>query len=180
MAAGATPARLWAWPRRVGVATSEGGAVGGAGALPAAAAMGAEGPRSAALLPVLPVQPPLLLLLAAAAALLGCLWARSARRSPQPPLLAGGPRLRSFLRRHCPAVGEPFRPTAWCCGGRLQTVSRALLQSRPRVGYRRWGGMGSGWVGLGRVGSGRVGLGAGTGRGETGTGVVTGGNRAGG
>eukprot|EP00076_Gallus_gallus_P019979 XP_015140513.1 protein ABHD1 isoform X3 [Gallus gallus] len=134
MAAGATPARLWAWPRRVGVATSEGGAVGGAGALPAAAAMGAEGPRSAALLPV---QPPLLLLLAAAAALLGCLWARSARRSPQPPLLAGGPRLRSFLRRHCPAVGEPFRPTAWCCGGRLQTVSRALLQSRPRVGYRR-------------------------------------------
>ena len=170
MAAGATPARLWAWPRRVGVATSEGGAVGGVGALPAAAAMGAEGPRSAALLPVLPVQPPLLLLLAAAAALLGCLWARSARRSPQPPLLAGGPRLRSFLRRHCPAVGEPFRPTAWCCGGRLQTVSRALLQSRPRVGYRRWGGMGSG----------RVGLGAGTGRGETGTGVVTGGNRAGG
>ena len=167
MAAGATPSRLWAWPRRVGVATSEGGAVGGVGALPAAAAMGAEGPRSAALLPV---QPPLLLLLAAAAALLGCLWARSARRSPQPPLLAGGPRLRSFLRRHCPAVGEPFRPTAWCCGGRLQTVSRALLQSRPRVGYRRWGGMGSG----------RVGLGAGTGRGETGTGVVTGGNRAGG
>ena len=151
MAAGATPARLWAWPRRVGVATSEGGAVGGAGALPAAAAMGAEGPRSAALLPV---QPPLLLLLAAAAALLGCLWARSARRSPQPPLLAGGPRLRSFLRRHCPAVGEPFRPTAWCCGGRLQTVSRALLQSRPRVGYRRWGGMGSGRVGSGRIRSG--------------------------
>ncbi|XP_031451759.1 protein ABHD1 [Phasianus colchicus] len=125
MAADATPARLWAGPRR-----------GRGRAVPAAAAMGTEGPRGAALLPLLPVPSPLLLLLAAAAALLGCLWARSPRRSPQPPLLAGGPGLRSFLRRHCPAVREPFRPTAWCCGGRLQTVSRALLQSRPHVGYR--------------------------------------------
>ncbi|OXB55568.1 hypothetical protein ASZ78_005117 [Callipepla squamata] len=95
--------------------------------------MGEGGPRGSALLPL---SPPLLLLLAAAAALLGCLWARSPRRSLLPPVLAGGPRLRSFLRRHCPAVREPFRPTAWCCGGRLQTVGRALLQSRPRFGYR--------------------------------------------
>ncbi|XP_066851378.1 protein ABHD1 isoform X1 [Anser cygnoides] len=83
-----------------------------------------EPPGAAALAP--------LLLAAAAAALLGLCWAGAPKR----PVLAGGPRLVAFLRRRCPAVRAPFRPTAWCPEGRLQTVLRALLQSCPTVRYR--------------------------------------------
>ncbi|KAM9196867.1 protein ABHD1 isoform 2-T2 [Mergus octosetaceus] len=83
-----------------------------------------EPPGAAALAP--------LLLAAAAAALLGLCWAGAPKR----PVLAGGPRLVAFLRRRCPALRAPFRPTAWCPEGRLQTVLRALLQSCPAVRYR--------------------------------------------
>ncbi|KAI6059766.1 Protein ABHD1 [Aix galericulata] len=86
--------------------------------------MFAEEPPGAALTP--------LLLAAAAAALLGLCWAGAPKR----PVLAGGPRLVAFLRRRCPALRAPFRPTAWCPEGRLQTVLRALLQSCPAVRYR--------------------------------------------
>uniref|UniRef100_A0A8B9V6S5 Abhydrolase domain containing 1 n=1 Tax=Anas zonorhyncha TaxID=75864 RepID=A0A8B9V6S5_9AVES len=75
---------------------------------------------------------PPLLLAAAAAALLGLCWAGAPKR----PVLAGGPRFVAFLRRRCPALRAPFRPTAWCPEGRLQTVLRALLQSCPAVRYR--------------------------------------------
>ncbi|XP_050565874.1 protein ABHD1 isoform X5 [Cygnus atratus] len=147
MPAGATRARLGAGPRRAG-AGPEGGAASGAGpqsrwagrrwwawsarAGPSGrgrgsrrAAMSAEEPPGAAALPPL-------LLAAAAAALLGLCWAGAPKR----PVLAGGPRLVAFLRRRCPAVRAPFRPTAWCPEGRLQTVLRALLQSCPTVRYR--------------------------------------------
>ncbi|KAM6138259.1 protein ABHD1 [Phoenicopterus ruber ruber] len=90
--------------------------------------MGAEGPP----VPVPALSPLPLLLAAAAAALFGYYWARVPRR----PLLAAGPRLRAFLERRCPAVGETFYPTPWCFEGRLQTVLGALLQACPPVSYR--------------------------------------------
>ncbi|XP_040406678.1 LOW QUALITY PROTEIN: protein ABHD1 [Cygnus olor] len=147
MPAGATRARLGAGPRRAG-AGPEGGAVsgrglsrggrgagGGRGRRGRGRAGGAAvpgGPRCRRRSRPVPPPPPPLLLAAAAAALLGLCWAGAPKR----PVLAGGPRLVAFLRRRCPAVRAPFRPTAWCPEGRLQTVLRALLQSCPTVRYR--------------------------------------------
>ncbi|XP_067406611.1 protein ABHD1 isoform X4 [Emydura macquarii macquarii] len=75
---------------------------------------------------------PLLLLAAGAVFLCCCCWARV----PQKPLLVGGPPFRTFLETHCPIVSETFYPTPWCFGGRLQTLLRFFLQSRPQLSYR--------------------------------------------
>uniref|UniRef100_A0A4W5RAZ3 Phospholipase ABHD3 n=2 Tax=Hucho hucho TaxID=62062 RepID=A0A4W5RAZ3_9TELE len=55
---------------------------------------------------------------------------------PQTPVLVCSDAFRVFLQRHCPVVAEPFSPTPWCWGGRLQTLVRVLIKSSPQVDYR--------------------------------------------
>lgn len=59
-------------------------------------------------------------------------WTQICRR---PRLVSSGP-LRQFLESHCPVVMEKFCPTFWCTGGRLQTIARVMLASKPHVPYR--------------------------------------------
>ncbi|XP_069584736.1 protein ABHD1 isoform X7 [Ranitomeya imitator] len=54
----------------------------------------------------------------------------------QRPRLVSSGSLRQFLESHCPIVTEKFCPTFWCHGGRLQTIVRVMLASKPHVSYR--------------------------------------------
>ncbi|KAM8953331.1 protein ABHD1 [Pelodytes ibericus] len=52
------------------------------------------------------------------------------------PRLVATPVFRHFLKSQCPVVSATYRPTFWCYEGRLQTLFRVLLVSRPHVSYR--------------------------------------------
>ncbi|GLD59846.1 phospholipase ABHD3-like protein [Lates japonicus] len=60
------------------------------------------------------------------------LWGRKC----QAPALVCSEAFSVFLHKHCPVVAECFSPTPWCWGGRLQTLVRAFLQSKPPAAYR--------------------------------------------
>ncbi|XP_069829396.1 protein ABHD1 isoform X2 [Dendropsophus ebraccatus] len=59
-------------------------------------------------------------------------WTQICKR---PRLVCSGP-MRQFLESYCPVVMEKFCPTFWCSGGRLQTIVRVMLASKPRTSYR--------------------------------------------
>ncbi|XP_062858018.1 phospholipase ABHD3-like [Trichomycterus rosablanca] len=75
---------------------------------------------------------PCTLVLGAVTASVLLLWGRKV----QVPVLVCSNGFRTFLHIHCPVVLERFRPTPWCCGGRLQTLVRVFIQSSPAVKYR--------------------------------------------
>ncbi|XP_054876115.1 phospholipase ABHD3-like isoform X1 [Poeciliopsis prolifica] len=60
------------------------------------------------------------------------LWGRKC----ETPALICSEAFSAFLKKHCPVISEPFCPTPWCWGGRVQTLVCALLKSRPPVSYR--------------------------------------------
>ncbi|XP_068135007.1 protein ABHD1 [Hyperolius riggenbachi] len=53
-----------------------------------------------------------------------------------PRLVAADP-LHHFLQSHCPVVKTAFCPTFWCVGGRIQTIARVFLLSKPHPTYRK-------------------------------------------
>ncbi|CAH2245204.1 phospholipase ABHD3 isoform X1 [Pelobates cultripes] len=52
------------------------------------------------------------------------------------PRLVSAPCFRFFLESRCHVVNDVYRPTFWCLEGRLQTILRVLLLSKPLVSYR--------------------------------------------
>ncbi|NXN16333.1 ABHD3 Phospholipase, partial [Indicator maculatus] len=54
----------------------------------------------------------------------------------KPQLVASNDRFCRFLEEHCPVVTETYYPTIWCWEGRVQTLLRPFITSRPQVQYR--------------------------------------------
>ncbi|XP_032815445.2 phospholipase ABHD3-like [Petromyzon marinus] len=75
---------------------------------------------------------PLIIVMGLLAAYTGYYLASVAKK----PVLEASIGFRAFLEAHCPVISEPFLPTAWCCSGRIQSVLRFLLKSRPPIHYR--------------------------------------------
>ncbi|KAM9643981.1 phospholipase ABHD3 isoform 4-T5 [Morphnus guianensis] len=54
----------------------------------------------------------------------------------KPQLVASNDRFCRFLEEYCPVVTETYYPTIWCWEGRVQTLLRPFITSRPQVRYR--------------------------------------------
>ncbi|XP_034982344.1 phospholipase ABHD3 [Zootoca vivipara] len=63
-----------------------------------------------------------------------CYYLSSIAKKPQ--LVTGSKGLSCFLQDHCPVVTETYYPTVWCWEGRIQTLLRPFITSRPSVQYR--------------------------------------------
>ncbi|XP_033010913.1 phospholipase ABHD3 [Lacerta agilis] len=63
-----------------------------------------------------------------------CYYLSSIAKKPQ--LVTGSKGLSCFLQDHCPVVTETYYPTVWCWEGRIQTLLRPFITSRPSVEYR--------------------------------------------
>ncbi|POI23712.1 hypothetical protein CIB84_012540 [Bambusicola thoracicus] len=58
-------------------------------------------------------------------------------RSTKPQLVSSNERFCRFLEEYCPVVTETYYPTIWCWEGRVQTLLRPFITSRPQVQYRK-------------------------------------------
>ncbi|XP_037748688.1 phospholipase ABHD3 isoform X3 [Chelonia mydas] len=63
-----------------------------------------------------------------------CYYLNSIAKKPQ--LVTGSESFSRFLQEHCPVVTETYCPTVWCWEGRVQTLLRPFITSRPPVEYR--------------------------------------------
>ncbi|XP_040403768.1 phospholipase ABHD3 isoform X2 [Cygnus olor] len=63
-----------------------------------------------------------------------CYYLSSIAKKPQ--LVASNKRFCRFLKEYCPVVTETYYPTIWCWEGRVQTLLRPFITSRPQVQYR--------------------------------------------
>ncbi|OXB58414.1 hypothetical protein ASZ78_007782 [Callipepla squamata] len=64
-----------------------------------------------------------------------CYYLSSIAKKPQ--LVASNERFCRFLEEYCPVVTETYYPTIWCWEGRVQTLLRPFITSRPQVQYRK-------------------------------------------
>ncbi|XP_033923357.1 phospholipase ABHD3 isoform X2 [Melopsittacus undulatus] len=63
-----------------------------------------------------------------------CYYLSSIAKKPQ--LVATNDSFCRFLVEYCPVVTETYYPTIWCWEGRMQTLLRPFITSRPQVQYR--------------------------------------------
>nr|XP_056710365.1 phospholipase ABHD3 [Euleptes europaea] len=63
-----------------------------------------------------------------------CYYLSSIAKKPE--LVTGSKSFHHFLQDYCPVVTETYYPTVWCWEGRVQTLLRPLITSRPYVQYR--------------------------------------------
>ncbi|XP_010572617.1 PREDICTED: abhydrolase domain-containing protein 3 isoform X2 [Haliaeetus leucocephalus] len=63
-----------------------------------------------------------------------CYYLSSIAKKPQ--LVASNDHFCRFLEEYCPVVTETYYPTIWCWEGRVQTLLRPFITSRPQVRYR--------------------------------------------
>ncbi|KAG6933650.1 abhydrolase domain containing 3, partial [Chelydra serpentina] len=63
-----------------------------------------------------------------------CYYLSSIAKKPQ--LVTSSESFSRFIQEHCPVVTETYYPTVWCWEGRVQTLLRPFITSRPPVQYR--------------------------------------------